>query len=69
MKVESPLIKFSQAVKYLIKNGTLDGDFVVQVRVYQVEFEDGSSWKDDWGDISELLAHRRHSVILGTNEP
>lgn len=48
-KVESPLIKFSQAIKYRIRNGALDGDFVVQVRVYQVEFEDESSWNDDWG--------------------
>lgn len=47
--VECPLIKFSQAIKYLVKNGTLDGDFFVQVKVYQVEFEDGSSWNDDWG--------------------
>lgn len=48
-EVECPLIKFSQATKYLIKNGTLEGDFFVQVKVYQVEFEDGSSWNDDWG--------------------
>jgi hypothetical protein len=48
-RVECPLVKFSQAVKYLIKNGVLEGDFLVQVRVYQVEFEDGASWNDDWG--------------------
>lgn len=48
-KVESPVIKFSRATKHLVKNGTLEGDFFVQVRVYQVEFEDGSSWNDDWG--------------------
>jgi hypothetical protein len=48
-KVECPLIKFSQATRYLVKNGTLDGNFVVQVKVYQAEFEDGSSWNDDWG--------------------
>jgi hypothetical protein len=48
-KVESPLIKFSQAIKYLIKDGTLNGDFVVQVKIYQVEFSDGTSWNDDWG--------------------
>ena len=48
-KVESPLIKFSQAIKYLIRDGRLDGDFLVQLRVYQAEFDDGSSWNDDWG--------------------
>jgi hypothetical protein len=47
-KVECPLIKFSQAVRYLIKDGNLDGDFLLHVRVFQVEFEDGSSWNDDW---------------------
>ena len=48
-KVECPLIKFSQAIKYQLKDGTLDGDFLVHVRVYQAEFEDGTSWNDDWG--------------------
>ncbi len=48
-RVETPLLRFSQATKYLLQNGRLDGDFVVQLRVYQVEFEDGSSWNDDWG--------------------
>jgi hypothetical protein len=47
--LECPLVKFSQAIKYLVKNGALDGDFFVHIRVYQVEFEDGSSWNDDWG--------------------
>jgi hypothetical protein len=47
--VECPLVKFSRATKYLVKNGTLDGDFFVQIKVYQVEFEDGTSWNDDWG--------------------
>jgi hypothetical protein len=46
-KVESPLLKFSQAVKYLLHDGRLDGDFLLQVRVFEVEFEDGSSWNDD----------------------
>lgn len=48
-RFESPLVMFSQAVKYLIKDGRLDGDFVVQVKVFQVEFEGGSTWNDDWG--------------------
>jgi hypothetical protein len=46
---ECPLIKFSQAIKYLIKNGTLEGDFLLHVRVFEAEFEDGSTWNDDWG--------------------
>ena len=40
---------FSQAIKYLVSNGRLDGDFVVQVKVFQVEFEGGSTWNEDWG--------------------
>lgn len=47
-KVECPLIVFSRAATYLIKDGRLDGDFLLNVRVFQVEFEDGSSWNDDW---------------------
>lgn len=45
-KFESPLIRFSQAVEYLIKNSRLEGDFVVQVKVFQVEFEGGSTWNE-----------------------
>lgn len=47
--VDCPILKFSQATKYLIKNGTLDGDFFVQIKAYQAEFNDGTSWNDDWG--------------------
>lgn len=46
---ECPLIKFSQAIKYLVKSGKLEGDFLLQVRVFEAEFEDGSTWNDDWG--------------------
>lgn len=48
-QVESLLVKFSQAVKYLIKDGALEGNFLLQVRVFEAEFEDGTSWNDDWG--------------------
>lgn len=48
-QVESPLIKFSQAVKYLTKNDSLEGDFLLQIRVFEAEFEDGTTWNDDWG--------------------
>ena len=42
-KFESPLIKFSQTVRHLLKEGKLDGEFLVQLQDYQVEFDDGSS--------------------------
>lgn len=48
-KIECPLVKFSQAIKYLVKDGSLEGDFFLHVRVFEVEFEDGSTWNDDWG--------------------
>ncbi|MDQ1636853.1 MAG: hypothetical protein QOF62_192 [Pyrinomonadaceae bacterium] len=48
-KVESPLVRFSQAVKYLVKDGSLEGNFLLQVRVFEAEFEDGTSWNDYWG--------------------
>lgn len=47
--MESPLIKFSQAIKYSTKNDSLEGDFLLQVRTFEVEFEGGTSWNDDWG--------------------
>lgn len=64
--VECPLVKFSQATKHLVKNGTLDGDFFVQVKVYQVEFDDGSSWNDDWGGPKP---GERGERWQGPNEP
>jgi len=48
-QVESPLVKFSQAARYLIKNDSLEGNFLLQIRVFEVEFEDGTTWNDDWG--------------------
>jgi hypothetical protein len=48
-QVETPLVKFSQAAKNLQKNGSLEGDFLLQIRAFDVEFEDGTSWNDDWG--------------------
>jgi hypothetical protein len=48
-EVESPLVKFSQAIKPLVKNGVLEGRFAVQIKIYQVEFEGGSTWNEDWG--------------------
>jgi len=48
-KFECPLIKFSQAIKYVARNGILEGDFLLHVRVFEAEFEDGSTWNDDWG--------------------
>src|SRR4029079_11886956 len=34
--VECPLVRFSQAIKFLVVNGSLEGDFLVQVRVFEV---------------------------------
>lgn len=65
-KFECPLVKFSQAIKYIIKNGTLEGDFLLHVRVFEAEFEDGSTWNDDWGgpkpgDQGEPLARNQRT--------
>jgi len=48
-KVECPLVRFSQAIKYLVTNNSLEGSFLVHIRAFQVEFEDGTTWNDDWG--------------------
>lgn len=44
--VEAPIIDFAKIATPLIKDGTLSGDFVVKIRVCNVEFEDGSSWRE-----------------------
>jgi hypothetical protein len=67
-KVESPLVKFSRAVKHLVKEGNLEGDFLLHVRMFQVEFEDGSVWNDDWngpkpGDSDELRNTQSHEKV------
>jgi hypothetical protein len=71
---ECPLVKFSQAIKYLVKNGALEGDYLLHVRVFEAEFEDGSTWNDDWGGpkpgdkgetwrgIDKPNAQRNHSL-------
>jgi hypothetical protein len=46
---ESPLVKFSQASKHLTINDLLEGNFLLQIRAFEVEFKDGSTWNDDWG--------------------
>lgn len=44
--VECPVIDFIKKAKPLIKNGALNGNFVVKVRVDAILYEDGSGWKD-----------------------
>lgn len=41
-KVEPPVIDFLTEAKPLLKAGALDGEFVIKVRVVEVEFGDGS---------------------------
>lgn len=42
-----PIINFVKLSRPLIKNGSLDGDFLLSLRVSEVTFEDGSTWEDE----------------------
>jgi uncharacterized protein affecting Mg2+/Co2+ transport len=66
---ESPLVKFSQAAKHLTTNDSLEGNFLLQIRAFEVEFKDGSTWNDDWGgpkpgDIGEPWRGAREQIPL-----
>jgi hypothetical protein len=45
-KLDSPVIDFLAEAKPLLKKGRLRGDFVIKVRVIEVEFADGSLWQE-----------------------
>jgi hypothetical protein len=62
--VECPLVKFSQATKHLVKNGTLDGDFFVQVKVYK-----WSSTTDRVGTMIGVETWGARRALARTNEP
>jgi hypothetical protein len=62
-KFECPVVDFAQNVRFsrfegpLAKNGVLDGDYLIQVRVQEVEFDDGSNW-EEWN--AEALIDKSH---------
>ena len=42
-----PVIDFAKLTKPLMKQGTLDGNFLLTLRVSEVTYADGSKWKDE----------------------
>jgi hypothetical protein len=42
-----PVINFLALSKPLVKDGKLDGDFLLSLRVSEVTFDDGSTWEDE----------------------
>ena len=45
-KMKSPHINFAKIIRPLVKNGTLEGNFQIQIGIGAVSFADGSSWDD-----------------------
>jgi len=41
-----PVLNFARLSKPLIRDGALNGDFLLSLRVSEVVFDDGSTWKD-----------------------
>jgi hypothetical protein len=48
-KLDSTVVDFLAEAKPLLKKGRLDGDYVIKVRVVEVEFADGSIWREQEG--------------------
>jgi hypothetical protein len=50
---ECPIIDFAKKSGDLFRDGTLNGDFLLKIRVTDVQFEDGSSWRE--GDAIPIV--------------
>lgn len=46
-EVKLSYINFAKITKPLLKDGVLNGEFLLKIRVSFVEFEDGTSWRED----------------------
>lgn len=56
--VDIPPIDFAQLIKPLLKQGAIDGRFLLKVSVNEVRFTDGSAWKDQ---AKKTLTRESHS--------
>ncbi|HEX8421869.1 MAG TPA: hypothetical protein VF634_00565, partial [Pyrinomonadaceae bacterium] len=45
-KLDSTVVDFLAEAKPLLRKGRLNGDYVIKVRVVEVEFVDGSMWRE-----------------------
>lgn len=61
---ESPIIDFAKKSKDLFKDGTLNGDLFLRIRVTDIQFEDGSSWKE-WDPLPVAKASNHSSPTQG----
>ena len=57
-KLDSPGIDFLEEAKPLLKKGMLNGEYVIKVRVVEVEFADGSHWREQDGAAKTGAANR-----------
>ena len=46
-RVDSPSIDFAKIVKPLLKDGAINGNFLLKIRVGEARFADGSTWKGE----------------------
>jgi hypothetical protein len=65
-KTDSPVINFMQEVRPLIKNGALNGDYFIKVRVVEALFADGLSWREG-ESVAFLKAGFRPLFTQSTN--
>ncbi len=63
-KVECPIIEFSKIASRLARNGSLEGDFLVQIRISDVEFADGTNWDDAWNGPTPGRAQNDSSSVI-----
>jgi hypothetical protein len=57
-KLNQVNLDFVKEAKSLVKAGTLNGNYFVRIRVSEVQFEDGSVWKEDAARAVSKQAHR-----------
>lgn len=67
-RLDSPVINFIKEARPLIKDGALNGDFYIKVRVREVLFADGTSWVDG-ETVSFLKAALRPAAQSGFTCP
>lgn len=62
-KVDSPEINFAKIVKPLLKDGAIDGQFMIKVRVSEVRFADNTAWKDGATPRFVRVSYRKPSAL------
>lgn len=62
-KVKCPYINFAKITQPLQKNGTLNGNYQLQIGVHAGRFSDGSSWEDRDGTQQNHISYSRNKSL------